>query len=143
MVTIEIVQGAELARVGEFYKSTGYGGGVSEADLTLAAKVDGRLAGAVRLCHEGGVIVLRGMQVDPAYQRKGIGHFLLTQCIPYLDWGTAYCLPYAHLVEFYCQGGFVLAKPATLPPFLAARLAGYVLAGQRVLAMRRVGAGAV
>jgi GNAT superfamily N-acetyltransferase len=141
MVTIEVVQGGALAEVGEFYKTMRYDGFVSEADLTLAAKVDGRLAGAVRLCHEAGVIVLRGMQVDPAFQRKGIGHFLLTQCLPYLDRGRAYCLPYAHLVEFYLQGGFVLAPPDSLPPFLAARLARHVLSGQRVLAMQRLGSG--
>jgi len=141
MVTIEVVQGEALAEVGEFYRTMRYGGGVSEADLTLAAKVDGRLAGAVRLCHEGGVIVLRGMQVDPAFQRKGIGHFLLTQCIPYLDRGRAYCLPCAQLVEFYLQGGFVLTPPDALPPFLAARLARYVSKGQRVLGMQRLGSG--
>jgi GNAT superfamily N-acetyltransferase len=141
MVTIEVVQAGALAEVGEFYKTMRYDGGVSEADLTLAAKVDGRLAGAVRLCHEGGVIVLRGMQVDPAFQRKGIGHFLLTHCIPYLDRGKAYCLPYSHLVEFYMQGGFILAQPDSLPSFLATRLAGYKSAGQRVLAMQRPGSG--
>ena len=141
MVTIEVVQNEALAQVGAFYKTMRYGGGVSEADVTLAAKVDRRLVGAVRLCHEGGVIVLRGMQVDPAFQRKGICHFLLTHCIPYLDRGKAYCLPYSHLVEFYMQGGFILVPADSLPPFLAARLAAYVSAGQRVLAMQRPGPG--
>jgi GNAT superfamily N-acetyltransferase len=137
-VMVEVACVGALGGVNEFYKTVGYGGGVSDADVTLAANVNGRLVGAVRLCEEAGVIVLRGMQVDPEFQRKGIGRTLLTHCIPYLNHGTAYCLPYEHLVEFYGQGGFALAPLEMLPEFLARRLAGYVSSGQRTLAMQRV-----
>jgi predicted N-acetyltransferase YhbS len=137
MVTIGHVQGAELAEVGEFYSRVGYGGGVAEADTTLAAKVDGCLTGVVRLCDEAGLIVLRGMHVDPGFQGQGIGRSLLAHCLPHLDRGEAYCLPYDHLVEFYGQGGFVVAQPEAIPRFLAQRLAGYLSSGQPVLAMRR------
>jgi GNAT superfamily N-acetyltransferase len=137
MVSIEIVPSAGLAEISEFYRRVGYGAGVSAADLTLAARVDGRLAGALRLCEEGGVIVLRGMQVAPECQRRGVGHALLARCLPWLDRGEAYCLPYDHLAGFYGRAGFKPAPSNTLPPFLGARLAGYRLAGRRVLAMRR------
>jgi predicted N-acetyltransferase YhbS len=139
MVDIRIVQGDALARVADFYKLVGYGGAVSEADITLAADANGCMAGAVRLCDEDGVIVLRGMQVDPAFQRQGIGRSLLMHCMSYLEGRTAYCLPYAHLAAFYGAGGFEPVPPDTLPGFLAARLAGYLAAGQQVLAMRRAG----
>lgn len=137
MVDIDIVPGAGLAEIAEFYRRVGYRAGVSSADLTLAARVKGRLAGAVRLCEEGGVIVLRGMHVAPECQRQGVGHALLSACLPWLDRHAAYCLPYEHLRGFYGNAGFKPAPSATLPPFLAARLRGYLLAGQRVLAMRR------
>ena len=89
------------------------------------------------LCHEAGVTILRGMQVNPDYRRKGIGRSLLKHCILYLNGGIAYCLPYEHLAKFYGQGGFVLAPQATLPLFLGERLAAYALSGQRTLAMQR------
>jgi GNAT superfamily N-acetyltransferase len=132
MVEIELVRSDGLAQVGEFYKAAGYGGGVSEDDVTLAAKSGGRMVGVVRLCTEEGVVVLRGMQVAPAFQRQGV----LGRCIPYLEQGVAYCLPYEHLVRFYGQAGFTPAAPEELPAFLARRLAAYIASGQRVLAMR-------
>ncbi|QJE01987.1 GNAT family N-acetyltransferase [Massilia forsythiae] len=137
MIRIETIALGELARIDAFYRVTGYGGGVSSADLTLAASMDDCLAGAVRLCPEHGVTVLRGMQVASAFQRRGIGRALLDHCIPYLDRGDAWCLPYDHLVAFYACAGFSPAPPESLPPFLARRLAGYLASGQRVLAMHR------
>jgi predicted N-acetyltransferase YhbS len=136
---VTIVPSGDLERVAAFYRTAGYGGGVSADDITLAATTEARIVGAVRLCRESGVIVLRGMQVDPAVQRQGIGSTLLRECLPHLEGGAAYCLPYAHLAGFYGAAGFVPAPPAMLPPFLAERLAGYLRKGQGVIAMRRSG----
>lgn len=137
MLDIAVVQPGELARIAGFYEAVGYGGGVSPADVTLAAYKDGQLAGVVRLCDEHGVIVLRGMQVAPEFQRQGIGRALLARCLPWLDRGTAWCLPYDHLARFYGEAGFEPAPPDALPAFLSERLAGYLASGQRVMAMRR------
>ena len=139
MGAFEIVDGsvAGLAEVGEFYDTVGYRGGVSPADTTLIARGSGRLLGAVRLCTEGGVIVLRGMQVDPAFQGKGVGRALLSHCMPYLDKKAAYCVPYDHLANFYGRVGFVETPPELLPEFLAARLAEYVAANRKTVAMSR------
>ncbi|MGO4476879.1 GNAT family N-acetyltransferase [Massilia sp. 2TAF26] len=137
MLEIAVVQPGKLARIAGFYEAAGYGGGVSAADLTFAADLDGRLAGAVRLCEEHGDIVLRGMQVAQSFQRQGIGRALLARCIPWLDRGTAWCLPYEHLTGFYGEAGFEPAPEDALPPFLSERLARYLASGQRVLAMRR------
>jgi GNAT superfamily N-acetyltransferase len=139
MPGIEIVHRSELARIRAFYEGVGYGGGVGDSDLAFAATIDGRVAGAVRLCEEAGMIVLRGMHVAPAWQRQGIGRALLARCVPWLDRGEAFCLPYGHLIDLYGEAGFTLTPPKTLPRFLAERLEGYLSKGQRVLAMRRPG----
>jgi len=135
---IDAVNVAGLAEVAKFYETVGYGGGVFQANTTLAIRLDGRLLGAVRLCTEGGVIVLRGMQVATDFRGKGVGHALLTHCVPYLDKNTAYCLPYEHLTRFYGRVGFVLAPPGLLPKFLAERLAGYVSMNRKTVAMCRM-----
>lgn len=137
-IAVEVAGTAELTEVGEFYKTVGYGGGVSQSDVTLAARLEGRLVAAVRLCAESGVIVLRGMQVDSSFQRRGIGRALLDQCVPFLDRGPAYCVPYEHLTDFYGQVGFIVTPPELLPAFLAERLAGYVATSRRTLAMKRM-----
>jgi predicted N-acetyltransferase YhbS len=137
MVSVVVVRSGGLDRIAAFYRTAGYGGGVSADDVTLVATADEGIVGVVRLCKEAGVIVLRGMQVDPAFQRQGIGRMLLRHCLPHLEGGAAYCLPYAHLTGFYGEAGFVPAPPAMLPPFLAERLASYLRKGQAVIAMRR------
>lgn len=138
---LEITQARELAAVRAFYERAGYGGGAADADLTFAAKVGDRLVGVVRLCEEDGIIVLRGMHIDPACQRQGIGRALLMHCAPHLDAGAAYCLPYAHLAGFYGQAGFVPVEPEAIPVFLRKRLAAYLASGQQVLAMHRASPG--
>ena len=139
MFSIDRVHGDGLARVRAFYEQAGYGGGASAADIVLAAMAGERMIGVVRLCEENGVTVLRGMQVAPAFQRQGIGRALLERCLPWLDRGEAFCLPYDHLLGFYAGTGFTPVQPECLPGFLRRRMAGYLASGQRVLAMRRPG----
>jgi len=138
MSEIAVAAMPEIAEVAALYADCGYGGGVGEVDTTLVARVNGRLVGAVRLCPQDGVVVLRGMQVHHAFQRQGIGSQLLLACIPFLNTGASFCLPFAHLVSFYRVAGFRVAPPAQLPTFLVARLSSYLARGQDVLAMQRV-----
>jgi GNAT superfamily N-acetyltransferase len=135
VVNVEVVRGQDLARIRAFYDAVGYGGGVSEAGISFAATAGGQVIGVVRLCEEDGVTVLRGMQVAPGFRRQGIGRALLAHCMPWLDRGPSYCLPYEHLIGFYGQAGFVPVPPDALPRFLAERLDRYLLSGQRVIAM--------
>lgn len=137
-IVVDAVNAAGLAEIGVFYETVQYGGGVFPDDVTLAARLDGRLVGAVRICSEGGVFVLRGMQVAPAFQGQGIGRVLLDFCVPYLNRGLSYCVPYEHLTGFYGQVGFVVTPPELLPIFLAERVAQYVATNRRTLAMKRV-----
>lgn len=137
MLDITIVPPRALAQVRAFYEQVGYGGGATEKDRVLVARIGESLVGAVRLCQEHGVTVLRGMHIAPACQHQGIGRALLARCVPWLEGGEAFCLPYAHLVGFYREAGFEPLPKAALPPFLRARLEGYLGTGQQVLAMRR------
>ena len=141
MPRIDVIHAAGLAQVRAFYEQVGYGGGVSDADTALAACADERVVGAVRLCEEHGVIVLRGMFVAADSQRQGVGSALLARCLPRLERGEAFCLPYDHLVGFYARAGFVPIPKTALPPFLVERLDGYRSTGQRVLGMRRAAGG--
>lgn len=138
MVEIAVAREEELAEVAAFYEECGYDGDLGALDTILLARVaDGQLVGAVRLCPEEGVTVLRGMEVRAEYQRQGIGSLLLRACVPFLDARASFCLPYAHLVSFYRAVSFEVAQPGQLPSFLAARLALYLAEGRDVLAMRR------
>lgn len=124
--------------VAELYKEAGYGAAVQPGDTVIVAKAAGRVVGAVRLCAEEQVTVLRGMQVKEAFQRQGIGFMLLRACQPYLEQEVAFCLPYTHLVSFYSAADFQVVSGEKLPAFLAQRLASYLAGGQQVLAMRRM-----
>lgn len=117
---------SDLDQVVRLYAAAGYRGGVDPLDVVLVAKTIGAVIGAVRLCREEGVIVLRGMQVQPACQRQRVGARLLAACGPVLAQGMAFCLPYRHLAGFYAAAGFEVVGADGLPDFLARRLASYL-----------------
>lgn len=133
----------DVPEVAALYRACGYRGGIADADLTFAAKVDGTIVAAVRLCPEGGTKVLRGMQVLPGFRRQGIGSNLLRACVSHLDSGQCWCLPYAHLVSFYGAIGFTVVEEAALPHFLRERQAGYIASGIGTIAMSRAASGAL
>lgn len=115
----------EYTEVLALYKECRYGGGADESDKILVA-VDAGIVGAVRICTEHGEKVLRGMQIRPAYQRKGLGSEMLRFLAGHLDMGGCYCLPYAHLKGFYASIGFKEISPQSAPRFLAERLEKYL-----------------
>jgi len=129
---------AQWRDVTDLYAAAGYGAAIEETDIVIVAKHGGQIVGAVRLCAEEGVTVLRGMQVKKTFQRQGIGSGLLAACRPYLNRGEAYCLPYAHLVSFYASAGFEVVPGTDLPAFLGQRLSSYLAGSREVVAMRRV-----
>lgn len=124
-----------------FYAERRYGGGIRPEDALLLAEHDGELIGIVRLTTEEGVVVLRGMQVHPRFQRQGIGKRLLAAVAQELDGRGCFCIPYAHLVGFYGGIGFRPIEPAKAPTFLRLRLKGYQDRGDRkeYLIMHREG----
>ncbi|HEX8785991.1 MAG TPA: GNAT family N-acetyltransferase [Telluria sp.] len=136
---IEIAEASASGRqaVAQLYAQAGYGAPIEAGDRVMVATLEGQLVGAVRLCCEHGVMVLRGMQVRNGFQRLGIGSRLLEACLPWLDRGVVFCLPYAHLTGFYGAAGFEVLGADGLPAFLAQRLDRYLAQGQNVVAMRR------
>lgn len=129
----------ELPAVRALYAAGGYGGGVQLDDVVIVAMLADAVVGAVRLCAEHGVTVLRGMQVDARYQRRGIGRALLAACMHRLGQDTAYCVPYVHLIGFYASAGFRIGDDEAVPAFLRERAAAYRSAGQEVVIMVRNG----
>jgi N-acetylglutamate synthase-like GNAT family acetyltransferase len=115
----------EFSDLLHFYRENGYHLDVDPADAFYIAADEGALVGIVRLAQEFNLTVLRGMRVAPAYQRRGIGTRLLRLLDKDLGSADCYCLPYAHLVDFYGQIGFGLMDPGEAPPHLSERIAGY------------------
>jgi predicted N-acetyltransferase YhbS len=137
MYEVRVATTSELREVESLYTICGYRGGVDAADTTFLARSEGRLIGAVRICREQGVTVLRGMHVLPSFQRQRVGSQLLAATVPLLDKGAAFCLPYSHLAQFYASASFQTESPDNLPDFLRDRLAGYIARGQDIIAMSR------
>lgn len=137
MFDVRTATNSELSEVEALYAICGYRGGVDAADTTFLARSQGLLIGAVRICTEHGVTVLRGMHVLPSFQRQGAGSRLLSATIPLLNKGPSYCLPYNHLVSFYGSASFETANPNHVPAFLRDRLAVYLARGQDIIAMAR------
>ena len=115
----------DMPRVRRFYAERNYGGEIRPEDSVLLAEQEGTLIGVVRLASEEGTTVLRGMQVHPAFQRQGIGTRLLASVARVLGTQPCFCIPYAHLVDFYSKIEFVVIDPAEAPPFLSSRLVRY------------------
>ena len=127
----------DLENIQIFYQKCGYGGGVKPEDCIFLARIDNQLVGAVRLCSEMNVLVLRGMQVLPEFQNQGIGTELLKSCNRYLAGKFCYCLPWQHLRYFYEQIGFKLISPEQLPMFLNQRFQQYIVKKMNVISMYR------
>ncbi|MDQ8020498.1 MAG: GNAT family N-acetyltransferase [Moraxellaceae bacterium] len=137
-VRIAVATPEALADAQRFYDDCGYGGAaiVPEDTVVIARHARGIIA-IVRLCHEGGLLCLRGMQVHPEYRRQGIGTQLLRTLERAIGERSCYCLPYSHLVEFYAQAGFAVLAADELPELLQERLAHNRRRGLDVIAMRR------
>ena len=137
MVVVSEALASDIPEVKVLYSECGYGGRIAESDIVLVARRNSEMVGVVRLASEGGVLILRGMQVKSSFQRQGVGTALLRQCVTYLGARSCYCLPYAHLVGFYSLANFRNANEAELPDFLVKRLRAYQVSGKEVLAMAR------
>lgn len=129
-ISIEITKAAPaLAPLRDFYAACGYPGPTKPDDDVVLAKQDGKIVGAVRLVVEQGCHLLRGMYIDEALQRRGIGKRLLDRFERLLDArpaSEAYLTCGPHLEEFYGRIGFRRAGPSVSPPaFLVTRRDGY------------------
>jgi N-acetylglutamate synthase-like GNAT family acetyltransferase len=141
LIEVRRAMAEDISRAANFYAERRYGGGIRPEDSVLLAEHDGEVVGIVRLTAEEDVVVLRGMQVHPRFQRQGIGKRLLATVAQELDGRGCFCIPYAHLVGFYGGIGFRAIEPAKAPTFLRLRLERYQDRGDgnEYLIMRRKG----
>jgi N-acetylglutamate synthase-like GNAT family acetyltransferase len=128
---------AEWPKVERFYRDRKYRGEVSLDAHIVMAERGKEMVGVGRVQAEQGVLVLRGMRVDPECQRRGVGSRILDQLAGDLNGRRCYCLPYRHLRAFYGRAGFFEIDPQAAPAFLRARLHDYRAAGLDVTIMQR------
>ena len=136
-IDVAVAGQGELSQAQRFYQSRGYGGAaIVSSDHVVVARAGACIVGVGRLCREDGLLWVRGMQIEPRYQRRGIGSMILRQLEHAIRDRWCCCLPYGHLVGFHRQAAF---EPAAgdLPPALGARLGNYLARGLDVLAMVR------
>ena len=119
------VRNHELAEVRAFYTECGYRGGVSSKDTVVTATKGNRIIGVVRLCPEGGVLVLRGMEVRLEHQRRGIGSLMLRELDKLIGKRGCWGIARTHLEGFYGQIGFNFVGEENAPEHLRVRLRDY------------------
>jgi GNAT superfamily N-acetyltransferase len=136
-IDVSVAEKNELHVAQRFYESRGYGGAaVVPSDFVVLAKERDRIVGVGRLCQEQELLWLRGMQVEPQFQRQGIGARILGRLDQEIGNRWCCCLPYDHLVNFYRQARFERAAE-NLPIALGERLDSYLSRGLKIVAMVR------
>ncbi len=125
MARIRTAYPQEFEDVAAFYRRNDYLPEIDRDDSLVVAEREGALCGAVRLCEEHGVLVLRGMRVTQAAQRRGIGTMLLETAAALIGGRECYCVPHRYLCRFYAHIGFEEIEPCRAPPFLQQRWAEY------------------
>ncbi|MCP4603371.1 MAG: GNAT family N-acetyltransferase [Proteobacteria bacterium] len=135
-IEIEKYTVKNLTPILSFYRECGYGGSAKPSDDLWVAMHKDQIIGAVRVCREQGFLILRGMYIAEEQRRKGIGTKLLKR-IKLEIHEECYCLPYAKLERFYSQIGFHRTAYSLLPPFLKARLDGYMRKDLEIISMKR------
>ena len=128
---------SDWRRVETFYRERKYRGVVSpEATVVVAERGPG-LIGVGRVQLEDGLLVLRGMRVDPPFQRLGVGTRILDRLVGEIGDRRCYCIPYTHLRGFYRRAGFVEVDPDAAPSFLRDRVRDYRATGLDVILIRK------
>jgi N-acetylglutamate synthase-like GNAT family acetyltransferase len=136
-VTVRVAKPSEYPRLVALYELWGYRGGITADDVVFVAERAGEVVGLVRRAAEDEITMLRGMYVAPAVRRSGVGTSLLTAFAEHLDGAECFCIPFAHLTQFYQQAGFTLLAEGAAPAMLSERLRSYRSEGHQVVLMHR------
>ncbi len=107
------------------YRRNEYMGCIQPADDVLVAEHDGDIVGVVRLAHEEGHQLLRGMFVDEAHRGQGLGSRMITRLAERMADDVCWLIAGPHLVRFYGQIGFRLTEDAEAPAHMQERVASY------------------
>jgi GNAT superfamily N-acetyltransferase len=134
---IELAETTDLDTVQSFYAGVGYGCEVCPGDRFLVSWMEQSIVAAARLCTEGATLVLRGMYVAEGRRGQGIGSRLLESISDAIGSSECWCVPYAHLRDFYSRIGFSECSPESSPGFLGERLHRYRKLGHQVIIMKR------
>jgi N-acetylglutamate synthase-like GNAT family acetyltransferase len=106
IVNIRRAHREELAWINKKYDEIGFQPSVWERDLILVAE-DAERAGIGRLVKMSEQIgELGGIYVFPRFQGKGVARNLVLELLRHHNFSTLYCLPFAHLTDFYKKMGF-------------------------------------
>ena len=136
-IEIAVAHPVEYPALTKLYRSWGYNGEIGNDDRVYVATHQGCPIGLVRRTDDQGILMLRGMQVDPNFQRQRVGTRLLRAFVAELPTRECYCIPFSHLVEFYGEEGFEHYDESAAPAFLRERLVQYRAKGYDVVLMRR------
>jgi GNAT superfamily N-acetyltransferase len=137
MLSVRRADPSDWPRVETFYRDRKYRGDLSPSATVVVAERGRRLIGLGRVQQEEGVLVLRGMRVDPPFQRVGLGTRILDRLVEEIGDRSCYCVPYTHLRGFYQRAGFDNLDLEGAPSFLRDRVRDYRAAGLDVLLMRK------
>lgn len=136
-VTVRLGTADDLLQVHDLYKEWGYRSAAHASDTLIVAEHDRRIVGVVRLTIEYGHRMLRGMRVQPAFQRTGVGTQMLELAAKHIGARECFGIPYTHLLPFYARIGFAEILPSEAPPFLVERSESYRAEGLKVAMIRR------
>ena len=126
--------------VSPLYQAEGNGITIRSDDLFFVGLIDEEIVGSVRFCVEEETPMLRTMRIAEKFQGKGFGRKLLKYFESYLIQNrvsTTYCIPYAHLENFYAAIGFRRVEESLAPTFLQERLKEYRKRPQEFICMLR------
>lgn len=124
MEIVEVIGSKGATRL--FYRHVGYDGEVRARDRVFVAREAGEIVGAVRLCTEWNEKVLRGMQVSPGWQQRGVGTKLLEVVVTALEGQSCFGIAPRRLDTFYLRrGNFRFIDRVDGPGFLQRRLDEY------------------
>jgi GNAT superfamily N-acetyltransferase len=140
-ITVRRADRSEWRRVETFYRERKYRGVLSSEAIVMVAERGSDLLGVGRVHAEDGVLVLRGMRVDPPFQRRGVGARMQTRLVAEVGARSCYCIPYTHLRQFYRRAGFIEVGLDAAPFFLRDRVLDYRATGLDVILMRKPGIG--
>jgi N-acetylglutamate synthase-like GNAT family acetyltransferase len=108
-----------------FYYGNDYRPAISPVDVIVLAENEGALCGAVRVCEECDVLVLRGMRVCESVRMQGIGTRLLQATESVIGERECFCIAHRYLRSFYGRIGFAGIEEVETPPFLRERCTKY------------------
>ena len=87
----------------------------------FAARDDGIIVAALRLCPEAGTLLLRTVVVAGDRRGQGIGRTLLGEASAAIGRRECWCFPWAYLERFYGAIGFMRVADSTVPAALLHR----------------------